>query len=142
MQRVTFSLLLILSPWVLGCGGGGPSDVPPLGTVTGVVKLDGEPLAGAQVTFSPENGRSSTAETDATGRYDLRYSAELKGAVVGQHTVAITTYRDAVSDETTGKNQPAVAERVPKRYNESTQLTEEVKAGANTIDFDLQSKTP
>lgn len=139
MQRVTFSLFLILSPWILGCGGG-PSDLPPLGTVTGVVKLDGEPLPGALVTFSPAKGRSSSAETDATGRYELRYSVEHKGAVVGQHSVSISTRRDAVSAEGSGQSQPAVAEKVPKRYNDDTQLSEEVKAGANTIDFDLQSK--
>lgn len=70
-----------------GCGR--RSDV---GRVSGVVTLDGTPLAGALVTFQPTTGGApSHALTDATGRYDLQYSRSVAGARVGDHEVTITT---------------------------------------------------
>jgi hypothetical protein len=53
---------------------------------------------------------------------------------VGTHTVTITTPTDA-PDPTGSFKDP-----VPPKYNTKTELTKEVKAGENVIDFDLQSK--
>lgn len=59
---------------VVGCGN---SD---LGTVTGTVHLDGQPLADAVVTFYPQGvdpaaggGGASYGRTDETGAYELQY---------------------------------------------------------------------
>ena len=53
-----------------GCLNGGNSD---LGTVTGVVTVDGEPINYATVTFMPTQGRASVGLTDADGAYKLVY---------------------------------------------------------------------
>ena len=66
---------------VAGCS---TSDQPQLGTVHGKVTLDGQPLAGAIVVFSPvAEGRQSFAETNAEGEYELIDLRDTRGAIVG-----------------------------------------------------------
>jgi hypothetical protein len=116
------------------------SDRPEIGEVEGTVYLDGEPLDGAIVYFSPEGGgRVSQAMTDAQGHYDLVYIGKDLGAKTGTHKVRITTAYE-ITDEKTGK--PVYKpERVPSRYHsEQTELTAEVEGSDNTIDFQLLSK--
>ena len=113
-----------------GCGGGG--DLPELGKVKGVVTLDGQPLAGAQVEFLPKSGRPSSAETGEDGSYRLSYTAGEYGALVGQHTVKIHTAVD-------GRDDPE-SERLPARYHSASELTADVKAGKNDFPFELTSK--
>jgi hypothetical protein len=133
MQRRTF---------LAGCGGlllAGCRPAYDLGAVSGVVKLDGDPLPRATVTFAREQGRMSVGVTDDTGRYTLRYAPGADGAEPGRHRVAITTRIDAVSAE---GSLPAVEGRkelLPPRYHEKSELSAEVKRGANTIDFELTS---
>ncbi len=115
--------LLLLS----GCS---RSDRPPLGMVSGVVTLDGKPLANARVIFEPtEGGRASTGLTNAKGEYELIYIRQDKGAKLGPHRVRVSvTNPDA-----------AKAELLPGRYNAQTTLRADVKPGHNKIDFPLTS---
>lgn len=115
-----------------GCGGGAPSDSPELGTVTGVVTLNGNPLPNVSVTFQPEEGKPSFGGTNDAGVYELVYSKDANGAKIGQHTVRITTPTEGPED--VGKDP------IPAQYNTKSTLKKEVKAGANQIDFDLTSK--
>jgi len=113
-----------------GCGGA-PEDLPPLGSVEGVVTLDGNPLAGASVLFTPvDAGALSSARTDEKGRYELYYGTAAKGATIGKHQVQISRYGEG--DDTT--------DAVPLKYNAQTTLTAEVQSGKNTINFDLNSQ--
>ena len=111
--------------------------LPPLGRVTGVVTLDGKPLARAAVAFVPyERGNGAYATTDAEGRYTLRYTAHNEGAVVGRNRVEIRTGgegRDADG------NLVETPERLPARYHATSQLVVEVAAGDNEFDFPLVS---
>ncbi len=120
-----------------GCGGGNT------GTVTGTIQMDGQPLADATVTFYPQvsedaagkAGRMSVGITDASGKYELIYTRDIKGAEIGSHKVHISTMVES------GYADSSKPETVPKQYNAETELTAEVKAGANTIDFlDLTSE--
>jgi hypothetical protein len=112
----------------VGCG---RSDRPDLGTVQGTVTLDGKPLAGALVVFTPNGpGRSASDLTDAAGRYELTYLRDIAGATLGPHVVIITT----ATEERGGR------EILPPRYHEKTELSATIAAGANTIDFPLESK--
>ena len=107
------------------------SDRPPLGRVGGTVTLDGVPLAGALVVFTPDGpGRSAIATTDTAGRYELSFLRDIAGANVGTHTVRITT----ATEDRGGK------EILPDRYHVNTELTAKVESGTNAIDFPLQSK--
>jgi len=116
-----------------GCGGDGPELAPVEGTVT----LDGALLPAARVVFQPQGpGAPSSGITDGQGRYELLYAPGRKGAMIGRHTVRITTYAQGRADE---NGEPTFTpERVPPRYNSQTGLTREVKPGANTHDFPLE----
>jgi hypothetical protein len=101
---------------------------PPYSTVKGKVTLEGKALKGALVGFFPEKGRGSYGTTDAEGRYELMYTDAKPGVPAGKCIVRITT-ADA--------NTP---EKLPARYHEKSELTEEVKPGDNVFDFDLKKK--
>ncbi len=97
------------------------SKLPPLGTVTGVVSVQGKPAPLAEVRFEPLPpkpgdpivGSFSVGWTDATGTYQLQYDPEHPGAAVGKHRVTVTV-------------------------NGSTHMHEaEVKSGKNDIPFNF-----
>ena len=82
-------LSFICTLFVSGCGQSGP----PLGFVAGTVKLDGKPVPGALVTFISKeaDGSSSYGKTDANGKYQLEFSTDRFGVMLGNHDVVITT---------------------------------------------------
>ncbi len=127
-------LLLFVS--LAGC-----SDADHVAPVTGTVRFQQQPLAGAIVRFQPRRGGSpSTAVTDESGRYELRYSRELLGAEIGDHSVSISTY-SAGNPDAEPPRAP-VPERIPARYNAESELTAQVQAGNNQIDFQLDGTGP
>ncbi|MFN3161416.1 MAG: carboxypeptidase-like regulatory domain-containing protein [Rubinisphaera brasiliensis] len=122
-----FSLLILP-----GCGGG---DGPEMGTVSGTVTLDGDPLPNVQVLFNPGTARPSEAVTNESGQYELQYTPDIEGAVVGTHQVFISS-RHELDDE---GNPVSQEEAVPAKYNTESTLSEEVTSGHNEINFDLES---
>lgn len=125
--RVLVLLLLV------GCGGS--SGTAPLGTVTGVVTMDGKPLEKVEVSFTPVKGRPSAGLTDANGKYDLTYVDNVRGALVGEHTVRITTYVEEDSPQAQNFKEP-----IPKKYNVKSEVKETVKPGRNEFNYKLESK--
>jgi len=134
-QLRLFVLLLGLH-LVVGCGV--PSDRPEIAEVTGTVTLDGIPMSGLLVLFGPEVGRTSSAWTDEKGQYRLMYLPDVPGAVVGTHTVSISSGYEEEEEPPPGE-EPYL-EPIPAVYNTGSTLTREVTAdGPNVFDFDLQS---
>lgn len=130
MSRVLVSQLLILAfGLVTSAGCFGVSDQPELGRVTGTVTLDGKPLAGLIVNFQPESGRAATAETDTQGYYDLVYIYGSNGAKVGKNAVSFRW-----PDGSEGKKP------IPAKYAGKSELTADVKAGNNDLNWELTSK--
>jgi hypothetical protein len=125
---------LLVSCCFLSCGGGGRG--PEIGRVYGKVTLGGKPLPKASVQFVPEQARMSAAITDDDGNYELVYSRGTKGAVVGTHTVRVST--GVLNNETLGIE--AAPELVPAKYNTKTTLKYEVKPGKNEINLDLDAQ--
>jgi hypothetical protein len=66
------------------------------------------------------------------------YTRGVEGAVIGEHKVSISTYVEGDPDS----DVAAAPERVPAKYNAQTELTREVEDGSNSIDFELDSKSP
>ncbi len=125
-----FAVPLMLLGSALGCSDSN------LGRVTGTVAIDGRPLANTMVTYKPLSGaRPSAAMTDGQGRYELIYSRDAKGAVLGEHVVEISTFNEIMGDDTT----EIIPETVPARYNVQSELTATVERRANVIDFNLES---
>jgi len=117
-----------------GCGRGGPT----LGRVRGTVTLDGRPLPQAQLEFQPQEpgGSPSYGTTDDDGRYTLTFGVDRPGAIVGQHLVRITTFRQLSTEE---GGPGVIPERLPPQYNSKSQLVRVVQTGKNPIDFELSS---
>lgn len=88
---------------LVGCGGRtGPTVVP----VTGTVKVKGQPVEGAQVTFmAPGAPRASTGTTDAQGRFRLTTMATNDGAIPGKNSVSIANR--AAPHETMSPDNPS-----------------------------------
>jgi hypothetical protein len=133
MIRFGLALLVVAALAVLpGCGSG--QNLPEMGEVTGTITYDGNPLAGASVGFEPQGGGGpSSCTTDASGKYELMYTRDVKGAVVGKHVVRIEKMADA-------ENMDQEIQ-IPARYNMESELTADVKAGKNeNVDFKLTSQ--
>ena len=131
---ISFTLLFVAIFAFGGCGGGkAPAKV------TGTVTLDGAPVVNATVEFAPnDGGRRSYGFTNAQGRYELRFTGQLKGAVAGTHRVEITT-GESEPGTSTEKGTSAKKETIPGKYNKETTLTATLKSGNNTVNFELTS---
>ncbi|PQO31124.1 carboxypeptidase regulatory-like domain-containing protein [Blastopirellula marina] len=122
--------LLAMLTMLLGCGG---YDGPPVGSVSGVVTIQGKPASDVVVEFTPlEGGRGSTGTTDDSGRYELIYSSNKMGAQIGKHSVTISG-NQVLDDSNTNLMKPKTS--VPKEVAE-TKREVEVNSGSNTIDLE------
>ncbi|HEY2881006.1 MAG TPA: carboxypeptidase-like regulatory domain-containing protein [Pirellulales bacterium] len=121
-----FFLLFVLFVVCSGCGSGGVA----LGTVSGHVTKGGKPAAGINVRFEPAaGGRASEATTNSDGYYELIFSADRKGAVLGQHHVTVQIKEKY-------NNQDVMTSPAKKFLEEQ----HEVQSGANTFDFAIDDK--
>lgn len=116
----------------LGCGNSGPRTSP----VTGIVELDGEPLAEGDMTFVPKGTAGRAAGARVKGG---KYTADVED---GSYSVKIT----ATKKVPLGPGEPSVSGEkdklvsiIPARFNEKTELTLEVK-GTTQKDFKLATK--
>ncbi|HUQ70670.1 MAG TPA: hypothetical protein VM165_14165 [Planctomycetaceae bacterium] len=117
--------------------GGGPK-LPPLGYVTGMVKLDGKPLEGVTVYFSPydpegvdvkrERYRTSTGVTDANGLYRMYYIEKHQGVAIGKCRVWLSLMG------------PQGRDLIPPTYADGAGQMRDVAAGSQKIDFELTSR--
>ena len=124
-------------------------DAPKTGKVTGIVTLDGNPIAGATVEYSPDNdkktrGPKSTGVTDASGQYELVAPGNIKGAVIGFHKVTVTCPPPASQLSTSDGSTPKTSGepcQIPVKFSsvESSGLEQEVNEGANELDLSLKS---
>jgi hypothetical protein len=128
----SYAIWLCIASLCVSLSGCGSADG--LGFVTGVVKMDGKPLANASVEFTPIDGKGLTSygRTDKDGYYYMMASRTAEGSAVGRNRVKISTYE--VID-----NSRSIPETVPTKYNTSSELEAEVKSGSNTFDFDLST---
>jgi len=137
---------------LIGCDAG-----PATGLVSGVVTVDGKPIKDAVVNFYPTDGRASTGTTDENGRYELSFTRQRMGAVLGNHKVTVTTeilaevdyganddYANREGDANLGriKNRER-RELLSAEYSDykRSPLSENVVSGENNINFDLTSKS-
>ncbi len=140
-SKLLHSLGILVVFFVVGCGQSGPQ----LADVSGVVRLDGKPVAGATLTYIPvePGGSPSYGATDVNGKYTLRFTARQNGALLGEHQVEISTAKLSKSEleelKAAGQEPPEYV-KIPKKYQSGGELRSTVKKGSNKIDFDLTSK--
>ncbi|QDV27874.1 carboxypeptidase-like regulatory domain-containing protein [Aureliella helgolandensis] len=122
-------LLVVVAVGLSGCSSG------EYGQVTGTVLAGGEPLKGALLEYYPKAGGSaSSARTDENGRYELVLDRDNMGALIGEHTVKITTFGSEGGGDYGAQESP---ETLPAKYNVASELFRTVTGGTNVIDFEL-----
>jgi hypothetical protein len=143
--------LRIATPWALlllglatPMGGCGPVD-DGLGRreVTGMVTLDGQPLASGSIQFEPQAGNTGTIVSGGgiiqSGHYRIPRD---KGLRPGKYKVSVFSSGEAPGggeSEPPGNRTPPPPEKVPAKYNVATTLTAEVKADSpNSFNFDMK----
>lgn len=137
MKPASVLILTALAPLMAGCGADGPE----IASVTGAITLDDRPVEGAMVYFEPSaGGRSSTALTDAEGKYELKYIGDRMGALLGDHQVRITKFRKKTVDDRGKVVEKGMPEQFPKTANAQSTLTAKVEDKNNVFDFPIKSK--
>ena len=151
-------LLLVIALCSLGCGQSGL----PVEYVEGVVTLDGAPLEGATVIFSPKasEGMVAAGRTQTDGSFTLNAQGAKPGTgtTAGDYNVTIskvempefveistddprygTPEQERLQQEADNA-KPIVI--VPEKYNqiETSPFTAKVESGSNTFTFDVSSK--
>ncbi|HBN76321.1 MAG TPA: hypothetical protein DD473_10985 [Planctomycetaceae bacterium] len=134
---------------IAGCGYGQATpnyDTIDLIDVSGKVTFDGQPLAGAVVSFIDEaSSRMSYGITNADGKYQLRFDRQKNGVTPGSKIVKVSTSTviegvndsDVVIDEETG--EPKAKELIPPQYNVQSELRALVEEGKDEFNFTLMS---
>lgn len=137
-RLMTASILIGLGMFIAGCGNSGA--VP----VSGKVTYNGQPVANANVIFTPKNGRPAVGKTDAEGKYTLSNVGKDDGAVEGVQTVTITPNYDQpppmIGTPEAKKWKPPKAP-FPARYGDpkTSNLTATVTRGdKEPINFELK----
>jgi hypothetical protein len=130
-----------------GCGGT-PSN-PHLVPVSGVVTMDGRPLAGASVTFvglGSTPGEGATGLTDEAGKYELAHFRAGSGALPGEYKVIVNKFvmpdGSAIPIGTLSAAELGIRDVLPPRYGDysATLLKANVMADGPSIDFSLSAR--
>lgn len=118
--------------------------------VSGVVKMKGEPLDGAVISFQPiaaegdNSGPGSSGLCDAEGRFSLKtQTLELEpGAVVAEHRIRISMSngkQGPPADTSSDEDPEPIFEGLPQKYNvRSTMKFTVPEGGTDQANFDLQ----
>jgi hypothetical protein len=118
--------------FIAGC------EEPTTGTVTGVVTVDGAPAERGAIDFFPADGKASTAGAEIV---DGRYTAEV---AFGQSKVEIRVPKVVgerkLYDAPNSPMKSVLAETLPAKYNDASELTIDVQPGENRKDFNLMTK--
>lgn len=136
---------LVVITNLLGCSrnDSGLNLVPAKGTIT----LDGTPLAGADVEFTPQNveanadglgGSSGFANTDDSGYFEM-YTASYAGIQPGEYRVRINKVSQPKITDPEAR-VPEGKEMVPPQYNTMSDLIIEIGNDGNSdLKFELKS---
>ena len=136
--RLLLGFALVLG---LGCGSG------KFAPVSGTVTMNGKPLGGALVIFSPiakegsiDAGPGSSGKTNDKGEYTLTSDTGGTGAFVGKHRVSVSLMNPGTGESDDRRRPGQLVNQVPVRYNGKTELTYEVPAGGTEkANFALKS---
>jgi hypothetical protein len=135
MSKLRCVLMLL---WVLvvlaGCGQG-----LPVAPASGIVRLDGAPLANVSVmtqpiaTNSPNPGPGSFGRTDADGRFELELvKPAVRGAIIGEHRVMIAPV---------GDSKPIGADKWPTSFSDGSLRIQVPKDGTKELRVELSRRT-
>ena len=135
MSKLHYVLMLHWALVVLaGCGQG-----LPVAPASGVVLVDGSPLANVTVmtqpiaTNSPNPGPGSFGRTDAEGRFDLELvKPAVRGAIIGEHRVMIMQVGDV---------KTAIGDKWPTSFSDGSLRIQVPKEGTKELRVELSKRT-
>ncbi len=107
---------------------GAAIELTELGTVSGMILLDGNPLPGARLVFQGNRNKRAEAVSNRLGLYTLVFTETREGASVGNNQVTVSL------TDTGGQ------ETIPANYNSQTTLQRFVRSGDNHFNFSLTSQ--
>ncbi len=116
-----------------GCSGGAA-----VGTVSGQVSLDGQPMQKGQIKFVPADGKSAGVGVDVVdGKYTARVPAgEVKVEITADRVTGKQKMYDTPDSPTVDKVVPGVADK----FNVRTELKMTVVAGTQEKSFEVTAK--
>lgn len=128
-----FSIVLI-GGLAAGCGARDTR-----GVVSGAVTFDGQPVEDGSILFEPEGGQGQTA---GAAIKEGKFTAEVP---LGKMRVRIhgnkkTGRKYKVYDTPESPLVEEIVELLPPKYNVNSELTLEVKPGAQQVQYDLKSR--
>ncbi len=135
MSKMRCVLLLLLALAVLaGCDQG-----LPVAPASGVVLLDGAPLANVSImtqpiaTNSPNPGPGSFGRTNAEGRFDLELvKPAMRGAIIGEHRVMIAPVGDV---------KTVAGDKWPTSFSDGSLRIQVPKQGTKELRVELSRRT-
>ena len=109
-------------------------------TVRGTVTLDDNPLEEGQITLTPQPGTSGPTAGGKiqNGQFTIKSDA---GIVAGAYRVEITASRKSgqQTPDQLGRLVDVYEQYIPARYNEQSELTEELTTASNELAYELRS---
>jgi hypothetical protein len=132
MRSLCLLIIILAMP---GCGG------EPVGTVSGAVTLNGEPLDKALINFTSEDGEGGTAGGEVLeGRYSVSglRPGKYHVHIAGQTTAPVIMPNSPDAQRTLSQKEiEAMMDPLPPNATGNDQVIE-VKAGSQTHDFQLE----
>jgi hypothetical protein len=126
--------ILILGVLALAAGCG-----PASCSIQGEVTMDGQPVENGLITYKPISGEAGQAQAAIKGG---KYS--IASATPGTMRVTISVQKavgkSKVYDSPDSPERVEYKEIAPERYNTKSELQKDIKRGANTINWTLESK--
>jgi hypothetical protein len=118
----------------------GCSTGPAVGTVTGEVTFDGQPVKDGHISFTPVDGKGQTGGApiaDGNFRAEQVSATKMKVEIhgnkkTGKKIKAYDTPESPVNDE--------IVELLPPKFHVNSELTLDVKRGTQAVKYDLKSK--
>jgi hypothetical protein len=111
---------------------------PTTGVVTGAITVDGAPAKSGRIAFFPVDGKSPIAGAEIK---EGQYTTEVTlGTAKVEIRVPKITGQKKLYDTPDSPVQPIMEESLPAKYNDTTELTLDVKPGENRKDYDLATK--
>lgn len=133
MWRLFFAVsFFCCAPLLTGCSGSG------LHAVSGEVSLDGEAVDGGNILFLPAEGEAKKGAAEiVAGKFAIPVQ---QGLQPGKYRVEIRWAKATGKQIPSGDPGMTMEERVeavPPQFNTASELTTEIKAGENKLDFKL-----
>ncbi|MCY2974956.1 MAG: hypothetical protein NTW52_09865 [Planctomycetota bacterium] len=143
--------IFCIAATVSGCGGSSDPDYGALGLVdiSGIIKLDGNPVPDVEVRFVTAEDRTySIGRTDSKGFYRLMFDTSKSGIIPGKKIVQLYQRKPSES----GSNEGNIGEEegadpdlvvasgsIPKCYGPESKVEVEVVKSQTDFDIDFKS---